>query len=84
MAKRKPAELRVCASCEWVFRGGVECPKCQFCSYGAHYVYGTRAYRYEHTQQPWRDKKLFAFESLLDQEIRAAKPKKKIIALRCK
>lgn len=36
------AKLRVCASCEWIFNNGVGCPKCQFGSYGAHYVYGKK------------------------------------------
>lgn len=66
---RKLAELRVCASCEWVFKGGVECPKCQFGSYGAHRVYGNQAYKYFKTQQPWRDKKLARYSSELDKEI---------------
>lgn len=66
---RKLAKLRVCACCEWVFIGGVECPKCQFGSYGAHRVYGHRAYTYLKTQQPWRDKKLARYASELDKEI---------------
>jgi len=52
------AKLRVCASCEWVFLGGVECPQCGFGSYGARYVYGNRAYRYKKTQEPWIERKI--------------------------
>lgn len=66
------AKLRVCASCEWIFSGGVECPRCQFGSYGAHYVYGNRAYRYAKTQQPWLDKKVERFILDLRKEIGAS------------
>lgn len=55
---KKPAALRVCASCEWIFKTGVECPQCQFGSYGAYYVYGKRAYRYAVTQKPWYERKM--------------------------
>lgn len=54
----KHARLRVCASCEWLFDVGVECPKCGFGSYGARFVCGDAAYRYKHTQEPWFDKKM--------------------------
>lgn len=56
----KQAKVRVCASCEWIFRwkGGPECPKCGFGSYGARFVYGDAAYRYLLTQKPWKEKKL--------------------------
>lgn len=63
------AKLRVCASCEWIFKEGVECPKCQFGSYGAHYVYGRNAYRYALSQKPWYDKKLASYSFKLIQEI---------------
>ena len=57
---RKIAKLRVCASCEWIFpfneKRNVGCPRCFFASYGAHYVYGNKAYRYAKTQKPWYDK----------------------------
>jgi RNA polymerase subunit RPABC4/transcription elongation factor Spt4 len=26
----KHAKLRVCAHCEWIFRDGIDCPKCGF------------------------------------------------------
>ncbi len=60
MAGRKTV-LRVCASCEWIFKGGdfaVSCPKCSFGSYGAKSVFGKKCYRYAKTQQPWIDKKV--------------------------
>ena len=80
------AVLRVCASCEWVFRKAVctDCPKCGFASYGARFVYGDKAYSYERTQRPWKDKKLCNFEMALDKEIRASPTKKKIIRLKLK
>lgn len=71
MSKR--AKLRVCASCEWIFNEGIECPKCQFGSYGARYVYGDICYRYAKTQHPWRDKKLTNYMVKLDREISDSK-----------
>lgn len=65
----KKAKLRVCASCEWIFNEGVECPKCGFGSYGARYVYGDKAYRYKNTQQPWLDKKVSDYTIKLLKEI---------------
>ena len=58
----KSAKLMVCASCEWIFKGNDGCPKCGFAYYTAHYVYGDKAYRYAKTQQPWMDKKMFAYQ----------------------
>lgn len=69
---KKIAKLRACASCEWVFSGGVECPKCHFGSYGAYYLYGRRAYRYAKTQQPWFDRKVEQFMVTLRREIDAS------------
>lgn len=67
----KSAVLRVCASCEWVFR--IEkghhrsCPSCGFnATYGARYVYGDSAYIHELNQSPWREKKLSAYAAKLD------------------
>ena len=56
----KTAKLRVCASCEWIFKGGkyTSCPKCGFAHYGARYVYGDVCYRFAKTQQPWIDRKV--------------------------
>lgn len=71
------AKLRVCASCEWIFRLDEEttqngCPKCQFGHYGARYVYGDKAYQYAVTQKPWFDKKVMDFKLVLWDEIREA------------
>lgn len=66
------AELRACASCEWVFRAKEEhpeCPKCGFGSYGARRVYGNSAYRYEQTQVPWKGNKLTQYKFELAREI---------------
>ncbi len=67
--KQKEAILRVCASCEWLYKGYTECPKCGFASYSAHYVYGHRAYSLFKTQTPWKIKKLNQYENKLDEEI---------------
>lgn len=64
------SKLRVCASCEWIYRGIKPCPKCFFGSYGARKVYGNKAYRYAVTQQPWKDKKMFDYGIKLDKEIK--------------
>lgn len=80
MPKQLKAELRVCASCEWIFKydpeGGLYndggCPKCGFAHYGARFVYGDKAYQYAKSQKPWREKKLVRYEAQLDEEIRAA------------
>ncbi|EDK7779783.1 hypothetical protein CKS97_19955 [Salmonella enterica subsp. enterica serovar Java] len=64
------AKLRVCASCEWIFNNGVGCPKCQFGSYGAHSVYGKKAYHYAKTQKPWFDRKIGDYSFKLLQEIK--------------
>lgn len=71
MNKQKTANLRVCASCEWVYRftQSRECPKCGFASYGARWVYGNKCYRYEKTQELWLEKKLTKYEMQLRQEI---------------
>lgn len=63
------AELRTCASCEWIYRGHRDCPKCGFGSYGARWVYGPRAYQHERTQDPWLLNKLASYERELRSEI---------------
>lgn len=78
MIREKKTTLRICASCEWIFNSsptdddpkGVECPKCKFGSYTAHYVYGRNAYRYVKSQLPWKNKKMFEYESKLNVEIK--------------
>jgi hypothetical protein len=80
--KKPPAKLRVCASCEWIFESGVECPKCQFGSYGAYYVYGSAAYRFKYSQKPWREKKLTNYEVQLNAEITEDVPERNIVQQR--
>jgi len=67
------AKLRVCASCEWIFKTDVEtsCPQCGFGHYSAHYVYGNRAYRYAITQEPWKQKRMMKYEDQLDDYIKS-------------
>lgn len=68
--------LRVCASCEWIFlRGdGDGCPKCGFAHYGAHWVYGHRAYRYHRTQERWISRKMYAYRCELERGVQANQP----------
>lgn len=46
------ANLRVCASCEWIFKASEfsACPKCGFAHYGAHWAIGKKCYTYAKTQ----------------------------------
>lgn len=66
---RPIAKLRVCARCEWIFSGGIGCPKCNFGSYGAYSVYGNAAYRYAKTQKLWYERKLADYAVELYAEI---------------
>jgi len=66
-------KLRVCASCEWIFRDELSCPKCGFAYYGARSVYGNKCYKYEKTQQPWINKKVAEYISELQKQIRIKK-----------
>lgn len=76
--KQKDAKLRVCASCEWIFRANGEgCPKCGFAHYGARFVYGDKAYRFEMTQEPWMNKKMADYQVKLLDEIKSSAPPKK-------
>lgn len=69
---RRLAALRVCMSCEWVFKlpAPEGCPKCKWGHYGARYVYGDKAYTYARTQKPWFEKKLARRAEELQREIR--------------
>lgn len=72
-AINKTARLRVCASCEWIFKEPNimdVCPKCGFAHYGARWVYGNKYYRYAETQQPWIDKKLTDYTHKLLNEVK--------------
>ena len=66
-------KLRCCGSCEWIFKvkhKNYECPKCEFGSYSAHYVYGNLAYHYAKTQKPWYDKKMAEYSYKLHKVIK--------------
>jgi hypothetical protein len=78
------AKLRVCCSCEWIFKAykpedddpmfedgelSTNCPKCTWPSYSARYVYGNKAYRYAETQKPWFDRKMSSYALQLRKEI---------------
>lgn len=73
MTTQIKAKLRVCVSCEWIYKEKSKdfagCPKCGFATYGARFVYGDMAYQYAKTQKPWKEKKLFKYETELDEEI---------------
>lgn len=63
--KQSNAILRICASCEWIFRTTdheYTCPKCEWVSYGARFMYGEKCYKYEITQEPWMRKKIKKYE----------------------
>lgn len=66
-------ELRVCASCEWIFRNANTCPKCGFASYNAKTTYGKKCYTYERTQKPWMEKKMTQHKMKLLKEIEDSK-----------
>ena len=70
-SQQQRASLRVCMSCEWIYKGSISgCPKCSWPSYGARFVYGNMAYKYAKTQRRWMDKKMFAYQMELMKEIR--------------
>jgi hypothetical protein len=72
----KHAKLRVCASCEWIYKTPdpfQPCPKCNFVSYGARYVYGDKCYSFLKNQKPWFDKKILDYQIKLEKEIRDVK-----------
>lgn len=74
MSKQGKAFLRVCASCEWIFKGNHwSCPKCKFGSYGAHYVYGSKCYNYAKNQKPWIERQLSNLATKLIHEVQRDK-----------
>ena len=40
-----------------------------FASYGARFVYGNKCYKFEHTQEPWIEKKMHDYRMKLLDEI---------------
>jgi len=72
-SQQQKATLRVCMSCEWIYKGATKgCPKCGLPSYGARFVYGDKAYKYKKKQKPWFDKKMADYGSMLYEEIMEA------------
>ncbi len=64
---QRNAKLRVCARCEWIFKrkSKTGCPKCEFASYGARFVYGDKCYKYMISQEPWMKRKIDEYRSKL-------------------
>lgn len=84
MTVQLKALLRVCASCEWIYKVGKnpgifghnwDCPKCSFISYGARHVYGNKCYKYTKSQQPCIDGKVHNYRIKLLDEINEGKKK---------
>lgn len=78
MVKQGKALLRICASCEFIFRWKQrtvveDCPLCGFGSYSARWVLGTSCYRQEKTQQVWRERQHNALDMLLDDRIQSVR-----------
>ena len=73
LTKQLQAKLRVCASCEWIFKSDGSCPQCGFASYGAHWVYRRKAYKFSETQEPWKIIKRFQHERKLNVLIEKSK-----------
>jgi len=76
------AKLRVCASCEWIFKLQelpMECPKCGFAHYGAYYVYGNQAYQHARTQHPWVERKVRGYRDELQAEADKSNPLKEAV-----
>ena len=74
-SRQLQADLRVCASCERIFRrskhsGG--CPYCGFAHYGARWALGPRAYKQEQRQEAWRAKVISSFITRLESLIAEA------------
>lgn len=72
------AKLRCCMSCCWIFKfdgSDSGCPKCGWGHYSARYVYGDKAYRYAHTQEPWYNIKMDSFSYTLRKQIEDNKNK---------
>jgi hypothetical protein len=66
---QRHAKLRVCASCEWIFRNSTSCPKCGFAHYGARHVYGNKCYNFEKTQVPWINRKVDNYICELQEQV---------------
>jgi hypothetical protein len=61
MSRQQRADLRCCASCEFVFSkkeyfNADSCPICKYATYGARFIYKNKAYEYKKTQKPFYDR----------------------------
>lgn len=65
MTTAKQANLRICASCKYIFRGNRSCPMCGFGSYGARDILGNSCYRFEKTQSLYIDGMLDMYKQKL-------------------
>ena len=74
-ARQSSALVRVCASCEWIFRRpATDCPRCGFASYGAHWAIGPQCYRLEATQERWIARALAMYRQKLEGEVARQAP----------
>lgn len=71
LSAQQRAKLKCCASCEWIYKESGDCPKCGYCSYGARYVHGDKAYKYNITQTPWINRKMSRYYGQLLDEVRS-------------
>jgi len=74
-SQQQRAKVRCCMSCEWIYKGPGECPKCGWASYGGRFIFGNKVYRHLKTQEPWCNRKLSDYASQLEREIRESVPK---------
>ena len=66
----RKVNLRCCASCKWIYKGfDKSCPKCDFASYSARYVFGNKAYKFSVTQEPWLEDRMTDYRMKLLKEI---------------
>jgi hypothetical protein len=64
------ANLRCCCHCQWIYKGlDTGCPKCDWPSYSARYVFGNKAYKFAVTQEPWLEQKMGDYKTKLLKEI---------------
>ena len=75
----RKANLRCCCHCQWIYSGiDKGCPKCEWPSYSARYVFGNKAYRFAVTQEPWLERKLMDYRMELLKEIPVPKKERKL------
>jgi hypothetical protein len=66
----RKANLRCCCHCQWIYTGlNKGCPKCEWPSYSARYVFGNKAYKFSVTQEPWLEDRMTDYRMKLLKEI---------------